>query len=72
MSFLSELAKVFGKVADNVQGRIERLKNERDALIQERQELYDGDSTPKAQKRILAINDRIAYIDGVLSNNARD
>jgi hypothetical protein len=72
MSTLNLWGKVAAKIAEQVQGRIERLKNERADLIKERQAIYDGPYSEKSSNRVYAINDRIDRIDGMLRSNAHD
>lgn len=71
-AFLEGLGKVFGKVADQFQGRIERLKNEREKLVTEKINLQRKVCDEKIADRILTINARIVVIDGLLKSSAKD
>ena len=62
----------FGKIADQFQGRIERLKNERVRLIVDRDRLMKGDCTVEVAKKVSKIDARIKEIDNILINNAKD
>ena len=67
-AFLEGLGKVFGKVADQVQGRIERLKNERERLLNERHKLLTTKPFPaNAADRINRIDVRVREIDNILA-----
>ena len=61
-----------GKIAQQFQGRVERLKNEREALLNERKKLIDGDCTARASNRIIIINTRLQQIETALSSKASD
>jgi hypothetical protein len=71
-AFLEGIGKIFGKVADQVQGRIERLKNEREGLLNERKKLMDGDVNAKSMSRVVAIDNRLQQIETILANKATD
>jgi hypothetical protein len=70
--FLDGIGKVIGKIADNVMGRIERLKNEKAKLENERIILLGRSADAKTVMRIVAIDKRIADIQRVLENSAKD
>lgn len=71
-AFLDGLGKVFGKVADQVQGRIERLKNEKEKLLNERKALLDKNVTPAAAARVNVIDGRLCQINTALAAKAAD
>jgi len=62
---------VFGKVAEQFQGRVERLKNEKRKLENELEQLKRGECDEKTAKRVTWINDRVNVIDGLLESNAK-
>lgn len=68
----------FGKIADQFQGRIERLKNEKANLEKEKKDLegksYDINNPEDRKKmaRYTVIVDRLSIINGVLGNKASD
>lgn len=70
--FLDGLGKVFGKVADQFQGRVERLKNERTRLLDERKKLMDAVVTPTSACHIIDIDIRVREINETLNNKATD
>jgi uncharacterized protein (UPF0335 family) len=71
-AFLEGLGKVFGKVADQFQSRIERLKNEKAKLLIERKKLLSGSSSAPASFRLIKLDIRLRQINEALSNNAKD
>ena len=62
----------FGKVADQFQGRIERLKNEKTKLLAERAKLINSSATAASTERVLAIDKRLSEIQAILGNKASD
>lgn len=70
--FLDGIGKVLGKVADQLQGRIERLKNERVKLIVERDRLMKLECTTEMANKVSTIDKRLKEIDEILINNAKD
>ena len=68
----------FGKIADQFQGRVERLKNEKAKLEQEKKTLegknYDINNKDDRKKmaRCSTIIERIAVINKLLENAAKD
>jgi hypothetical protein len=68
MSIFGGIVTILGKIADQIQGRIERLKNELDALEKERNEILKNKATVKAAQRLIVISKRIEYLRGVLIN----
>ncbi len=77
-AFLEGLGKVFGKIADQVQGRIERLKNEKAKLEGERddiQKIKMDINNPEHRKKAARLGvciDRINTIDKLLGSKAQD
>lgn len=70
---MSGWGNVLGKVADQFQGRVERLKNERVRLVKEELELKKRRPiTDKINSRVDAINKRKDEIDSLLSSKASD
>ena len=69
---------LFGKIADQFQGRIERLKNEKIKLEGERNEIQrinmdiNNPEHRKKAARLSIIVDRIAVIDKLLTSKASD
>ena len=63
---------IFGKIADQFQGRIERLKNEKRKLENERKKLIDGAWTEHNGERVVAIDARLREIQGILETKASD
>lgn len=69
---------LFGKIADQFQGRIERLKNEKIKLEGERNEIQrinmdiNNSEHRKKAARLSVIVDRIAVIDKLLTSKASD
>lgn len=63
---------VIGKLAQQVQARIERLKNEVDTLLEERKKIMDGDPSDAGRDRVIVIDDRLSKIRKILENNAHD
>lgn len=67
---------LFGKIADQFQGRIERLKNEKAKLEREQDEIkrlnldINKQEDRKKAERLSWICNRINVIDGLLSNKA--
>ena len=63
----------FGKIADQFQGRIERLKNEEKRLEKERKDIQaTGISNERNNTRIAKIDVRLTEINNILKNNAKD
>jgi hypothetical protein len=77
-AFLEGLGKVFGKVADQFQGRIERLKNEKASLEKEKNELskinmdINNPEHRKKAARLSVVIDRINELNRLLGNKAQD
>ena len=62
----------FGKIADQFQGRIERAKNEKERLLNERKVLTSKMYSPSGSRRIIAIDARLSVLEGIISNAAKD
>jgi len=75
-AFLEGIGKVFGKVADQFQNRIERLKNEKDKLLKEKAEIeklnlrIDNEKDRKIVERYSVICKRIGELSGLLENKS--
>lgn len=65
------IGKVFGKIADQFQGRIERLKNEDYILRDERAKLLQGECDEKKSRRVTAIDRRLSELHELLKNAAK-
>lgn len=64
---------LLGKVADQFQGRIERLKNEKGRLLDERNKIMSGEKLSiDGARRVVAIDARLSEINGILANKASD
>lgn len=61
-----------GKIAEQFQGRVERLKNERAKLVKEQLDLEMKPCTAEVTVRYGKIVQRIKEIDEILRNNAKD
>lgn len=62
----------FGKIAEQFQGRIERLKNEKEKLIDERKILTSKEYSASSSRRVVVIDDRLHELDILIENAARD
>lgn len=62
----------FGKISQQFQGRVERLKNEKERLLNERKTIMDSLFTDKSARRVLDIDARVRQINEALSNKATD
>jgi hypothetical protein len=71
-SFLDGIGKVIGKIAEQVQGRVERLKNEKERLLDERENIMDKPLTSSGAKRVIGIDIRLSEINKILANKAND
>lgn len=72
--FLNGLGKVFSKFSENIQGRIERIKNEKVKLNEEKISILSSGHalTSRELDRVLEIDKRIAEIKSILESNASD
>jgi len=72
------IGEILGKASTYIPGKIEKLKNERLSLAQERSQIerINMDITnPEHRKKAMRLSDiisRINYIDSVLGNKAQD
>lgn len=66
------ILSILGKVSNHVQGRIERLKNEKNKLLKEMNDLHDLPCNAKNVDRKAKILCRIMEIDSILINNSND
>ena len=71
-AFLEGLGKVFGKISEQIQGRVERLKNEKEQLENEKRTIQSKDLSANGSRRIVVINNRLRIIEAILANNAKD
>lgn len=62
---------LFGKIAEQFQGRVERLKNEDSKLRREKDELLRKDCDEKISLRITAIDKRLDELRELLKNSAK-
>lgn len=69
---LGSLWSILEKISTYFPGRIEKLKNERKELQNERIFLQQKDFSASASMRIVAIDDRLREIEELLVNNAKD
>lgn len=70
--FLDVLTKVVGKIVDNTQGRIERVKNEKESLLNEKSIILSKPISSSSIKRIDIIESRLLVINKIIENNAKD
>lgn len=63
---------LFGKIANQFQGRTERLKNEKERLLNERNILDSKEFSASASRRIVVIDARLLQINQILINKAID
>lgn len=66
------IGELIGKVSTYIPGQVERLRNERDTLIKERNHLLAGVCDVKASKRMDWISNRLDTINRLLGNKAKD
>ena len=69
-TFFGGLGKLLDKVP--IQGRKERWKNEVENLTKERNKLLRGKCDEKKASRIVAIDERLDYLNQLLKNSAND
>ena len=70
MALLDGIGKVVGKISENIQGRTERLKNEKFKLQRERRDLMAKEFTPYIGRRVADIDNRLCTIQAILENAA--
>lgn len=63
---------LFGKIAQQFPGRIERLKNEKEELLNERQILMSKIFSASASRRVAIIDQRVRAINSALASKASD
>lgn len=61
-----------GKIAEQFQGRIERLKNEKRKLENEQKDLFKKPDSEYKRDRTAAIDTRLREISGLLAAKASD
>ncbi len=71
-AFLDGIGKLIGKIADNVQGRVERLKNEKIKLLEKRHALMQKPSSLRNVDMLNTIDIRLYQINATLGNKATD
>jgi len=71
-AFLEGIGKVIGKIADHIQGRIERAKNKIAKLEKEKRGLQNKPSTVESSLRITAIDDELNELRPIVQNAAKD
>jgi hypothetical protein len=71
-TFLGGIGAVLEKGATYIPGYVEKLKNEREKLLEEQIALKKGVSNEKTIDRYNRINDRLIVIDRLLRNKAKD
>ena len=73
-NFLDGIGLALGKISQQFQSRIERLKNEKRKLNEEKELIVSKRSPLYARDldRVLAIDKRVAEIKSILENNAKD
>ena len=71
-AFLDGIGNIIGKISDHIQGRIERLKNEKERLINEKIEIMRGPADIASTRKVDKINKRIEEINFILANKAKD
>lgn len=71
-TFFGGLGALFGKGSTYIQNRIEKLKNEREALEKERTNLLMGECDEKKAIRLANIDKRLDIVNGLLANKAQD
>jgi hypothetical protein len=77
-TFFGGIGAIIGRVSTYIPGKIEKLKNEKLKLEEERSQIekINMDITnPEHRKKAMRLSDiisRIKYIDGMLGNKAQD
>lgn len=66
------IGKALGKIADQFQGRVERLKNEKAKKQAELDTLLAQKCTDETAKKASKLMERIREIDAILVNKASD
>jgi hypothetical protein len=71
-AFLDGIGAVVKKVTEFIPGRIEKLKNEKQRLLNERELLMSKEFSASGSRRVVAIDSRLCEINAILSNKASD
>jgi hypothetical protein len=66
------IGTLLGKLSTFIPGRIEKLKNEKARLINERNFLMSKEFSASATRRVIAIDERLCQISSILENAAKD
>ena len=66
------IGTLIGKLSTYLPGRIEKLKNERERLTNEKALLLSKDFSASASRRIDAIDKRLLEIGNILINSSKD
>jgi len=66
------IGTLIGKLSTYIPGRVEKIKNERERLLNEKAILLSKDFSASASRRIIAIDERILQINSILINCAKD
>lgn len=69
---MSGWGNLFGKIADQFQGRIERLKNEKERLLNERKNIFSQPASDSNVDRAITIDNRLREIETILTTKASD
>ena len=71
-AFLEGIGKVIGKIADHIQGRIERAKNKIEKLERERNEILSKPADTKSALRVASINHELDELRSIVKTSAKD
>lgn len=66
------IGTLIGKLSTYIPGRIEKLKNEKKELENERRILKEKNCSASASRRIIVIDEQLSKIDTILGNAAKD
>lgn len=66
------IGAIVNKVTQFIPGRIEKIKNERERLLNERKILTSKEFSASGSRRVIAIDARVLEIDAILRNKAVD
>lgn len=66
------IGTLIGKLSTFIPGRIEKLKNEKARLLNERDKIMSEGYSPNSSKRLTAIHSRVCEINRVIENSAKD
>lgn len=70
--FLDGIGAIVKKATEWIPGRIEKLKNEKERLLNERQILMSKEFSASASRRVLVIDERLRQINAILNAKASD